>query len=364
MKQIFEETRIGNLALKNRLVRSATWENLADEKGHMTYPLYQVHKELAAGGVGLIITGYAFVTRDEQPNPGMMGIYDDSFITEYRKLTDMVHEQGSRIVMQIAYGGTQTGYPPEGRTIWGPSKEADLATGVVPTPMTKEDIRSLVKAFGDAAARAKEAGFDGVQIHGAHSYLLSQFLNPYYNRRTDEYGGSVENRARMHLEVYDEIRRRVGDDYPVMIKINSEDFIDGGATIEDSLSLAKMLDERGIDAIEVSGGTGGSGEKIPARLKINAPQKEAYHAEYAKRIAATVKAPVLLVGGLRSPEVIEGLLGSTDIELFSLARPLLAEPDLPHRWQSGDRTRARCVSCNGCLQYRKGGNFCILPRKG
>lgn len=364
MKQIFEETRIGGLSLKNRLVRSSTWENLADERGHITSPLYQVHKELAAGGVAMIFTGYAFITRDEQPNPGMMGVYDDSFIGEYRKLTDMVHEQGSRIVMQIAYGGSQTGYQPESRVIWGPSSVVDLASGVVPTSMTTEDIQSLIQAFADAAGRVKAAGFDGVQIHGAHGYLLSQFLNPYYNRRMDEYGGSLENRARLFLEVYDEIRRRVGGDFPVMIKINSDDFMDGGATIEDSLVLAKMLDERGIDAIEVSGGTGGSGEQAPIRRKINTPEKEAYHADNAARIAAEIKAPVILVGGLRSPEVIEGLLESTKIELFSLARPLLAEPNLPHRWQGGDRSRARCVSCNGCLQNREGGNNCILIKKG
>lgn len=363
MKQIFEATHIGKLKLKNRLVRSATWENLADEKGHMTYPLYQLYKELAAGGVGLIVTGYAFVTKDEQPNPGMMGIYDDSFITEYRKLTDTVHEQGGKIVMQIVYGGSQTGYPPEGRLIWGPSDVADLATGVVPTPITKEEIGELVKAFGDAAVRAKEAGFDGVQLHGAHNYLLSQFLSPYYNRRTDEYGGRIENRTRLHREVFAEVRSRVGEDFPVMIKLNCEDFIADGATIDDSLALAKMLAELGIDAIEVSGGTGGSGDAIPARLKINSVEKEAYHAEYAKSIAAEVDVPIILVGGLRSPEVIEKLLQDTGIDLFALSRPLLTEPDLPYRWRNGDRSRARCVSCNGCLQYREGGNYCILNAK-
>lgn len=360
MKQIFEETRIGGMVVKNRLVRSSTWENMADEQGHMTYPLYEVYKELAAGGAGVIFTGYAFVLPEEQPSPRMMGIYDDSFITEYRKLTDMVHEQGSCIVLQIAYGGSQTGFAPEGRLIWGPSNVADLATGVVPTPMTGADIRTLVEAFADAAGRAKRAGFDGVQIHGAHGYLLSQFLNPHYNRRTDEYGGSIENRARIILEVYAAMRARVGEDFPVLIKINGEDFVEGGATGEDSLALAKMLDARSIDAIEVSGGTGGSGDCIPPRMRIDAPEKEAYHAAQAARIAAAIGAPVILVGGLRSSEVIEQLLANTEIELFALSRPLLSEPDLPKRWQSGDHSRSRCISCNGCLQNRRGGNRCLL----
>lgn len=362
MKQIFETSRIGTLELKNRLVRSATWENLADEQGHLTYPLYQVHKELAAGGVGLIITGYAFVTRDEQPNPGMIGIYDDSFITEYRKLTEMVHEQGSKIVMQIVYGGSQTGYPADGRLIWGPSDVTDLATAVTPTPISTEEIAELVKAFGDAAVRAKQAGFDGVELHGAHNYLLSQFLSPYYNRRDDDYGGSLENRTRLHREVYSEIRRRVGPDFPLLIKINCEDFIENGATIDDSLYLSKRLAELGIDAIEVSGGTASSEERIPARAKINAPEKEVYHAEYARRIAEEVDIPIILVGGLRSPGVIEQLLQETKIELFSLSRPLLTEPALPNRWHSGDLTPAKCVSCNACLRYPEGGNYCILNK--
>ncbi len=361
MRSLFDATAINGIALKNRLVRSATWENMADPKGHMTDKLFQVYEDLARGGAGLIITGYAFVTADEQPNPGMMGIYHDSFIAEYRKLTDMVRSHGSRIVMQIVYGGTQTGYPAEGRIIWGPSEVADLATGVVPTPMTQGDIATLVQAFGDAAERAQAAGFDGVQMHGAHSYLLSQFLNPYYNRRSDEYGGSIENRARIIFEVYEEIRKRVGRNYPVLIKINAEDFMEGGATFEDIRFVCSQLAERGIDAIEISGGTGASGEKIPARVKIDTPEKEAYHATYAAQVAAEICVPVILVGGLRSPGVIEGLLESTSIDFFSLSRPLLAEPDLPKRWQQGDLLPARCISCNGCLQMRPGGNVCILP---
>jgi len=364
MRKIFEKTRIGGIDLQNRLVRSATWENMATDQGQMTEDLFKVYEGLARGGVGLIITGYAFVTRDEQPNPGMMAIHDDAFIADYRRLTDMVHEQGSRIVMQIAYGGSFTGYRTEGRLIWSPSGVADLATGVVPTAMSGEDIRTLVRAFGAAAERVKRAGFDGVEMHGAHSYLLSQFLNPYYNRRSDEYGGSIENRARIILEVYDEIRSRVGGDYPVLIKINCEDFQEGGATGEEILAVASMLDERGIDAIEVSGGGSGSGERMPVRRRIDAPEKEAYHAPYAARIADQIKAPVMLVGGLRSPGIIEGLLEKTKIELFSLSRPLLSEPELPKRWQGGDRARSRCVSCNGCLKMRKGGNVCLLNVSG
>ena len=362
MKQIFEESRIGTLILKNRLVRGSTWEDMTDEHGHITDDLYDVYRKLARGGVGLILTGYANIMKDEQPNPKMMGIYNDTFMTEYRKLTSMVHEHGSRIIMQIAYGGSQTNFSPERRLIWGPSAVADLATGVIPTALRKDDIESLVAAFGDAAYRVKSAGFDGVQIHGAHSYLLNQFLNPYYNRRTDEYGGSLENRTRIFVDVYTAIRERVGREFPVLIKINGEDFIEGGSTIEDSLALAKILDTHGIDAIEVSGGTAASGNGIPSRTKIDDPDKEAYHAKYASRIAEAIKAPVILVGGLRSFHVIDSLLHTTNISHFSLSRPLLYEPDLPQRWQDGDTSRSLCISCNGCLRITKGGNRCVLAK--
>jgi 2,4-dienoyl-CoA reductase-like NADH-dependent reductase (Old Yellow Enzyme family) len=363
MKKIFEEAAIGPFVAKNRLVRSATWENMADDSGHMTAPLFEVYEKLARGGVGLIITGYAFVMREEQPNPGMMGIYDDSFIEEYRRLTTMVHSHGSGIVLQIVYGGSCAGSPTEGRLIWSPSGVTDLATGVTPTAMTVEDIQTLIRHFGDAAVRAQKAGFDGVQLHGAHGYLLSQFLTPHYNRRTDAYGGGIENRARIILEVYDEIRSRVGESFPVMIKINSEDFIENGLTFEDSLAVAKMLDQRGMDAIEVSGGVASAGPSIPPRPKINTREKEAYHAGFAARVAAEVRAPVLVVGGMRSPEVVEDVLDKTGIAFISLARPLLSEPDLPNRWAGGDRTRARCVSCNGCLKMEPGGNRCVLDNR-
>lgn len=360
MKQIFEEARIGKMTLKNRLVRSAMWENLATDKGYMSDRLFNLYEDLAEGGVGMIITGYAFVTPDEQPNPGMMGIYDDSFIEDYKKLTDMVHRHDSRIVMQIAYGGSQTGYQPKGREIWGPSAIPDLAFGVTPKTMTRDDIRSLVKAFGDAAVRVKAAGFDGVQIHGAHGYLLSQFLTPHYNQRNDEYGGGINNRVRIIEEVYEEIRQRVGSDYPVLIKINAEDFVENGLSFEECRFVAQRLAEMGIDALEISGGTFASGERNPCRTKINKAEEEAYHADYAAQIAKDVEVPVMLVGGLRTPEVIERLLKDTNIEFFSLARPLLAEPDLPRRWQKGNRARAKCISCNACLLNSQDGVHCTL----
>ena len=174
MRTLFDETKINSMTLKNRLIRSATWENMADQSGHMTDSLFKLYEGLACGGVGLIVTGYAFPLAEEQPNPGMMGIYDDSFIEDYRPLTEMVHSHGSRIVMQLAYGGSQTNYRTEDRNIWGPSEVADLAFKVVPHEMSRENIQTLINAYGDAATRAKAAGFDGVQLHSAHGYLLKE----------------------------------------------------------------------------------------------------------------------------------------------------------------------------------------------
>lgn len=358
MKKLFEKTKINQIELKNRFIRSATWENKADEKGHITDKLKLVYKNLARGQVGLIITGYAFVMEDEQPNPGMMGIYDDSFIPEYKELTNMVHNYGSKIILQLAYGGTQTTYRPENRVIWGPSAVREMATGVIAKEMTKEDINVLIKAFGDAAVRAKKAQFDGVQIHGAHGYLLSQFLNPYHNQRTDQYGGSIENRARIIFEIYEEIRQRVGKDYAVLIKINCRDFVEKEFNFEECRYVCEQLTKRGIDAIEISGGIAAAKELRAGRSNIDTPEKEGYFKTYAGQIAEEISVPIILVGGLKSFSVIEQISTQTNIEYFSLSRPLLREPNLIQRWQEGDRTKSKCISCNQCRSAE--GNECVF----
>ena len=362
MRKIFEETRINQITLRNRLVRSATWEDMADGSGRPTERIFEAYEALAEGGVGMIITGCTFVVPGDQFYPGMMGMWGDDLVEAFRPLTEMVHRHGCRIVQQLAYGGSQGARTAGELPVWGPSAVADRLTGTEPTPMTVHDIQALIKAFGDAAERAKAAGFDGVQLHGAHGYLLGQFLSPHYNRRDDEYGGSIENRARIFVELHDEIRGRVGEEFAVMIKINSDDFTENGAGIDECLYVCKALARRGIDAIEVSGGTAASSDHM-VRRKIDRPEREAYHAEAAARIAAETGVPVILVGGVRSPEVMERLLGATGIAYFSFARPLLAEPDLPNRWRSGDRSRARCISCNLCQKGSPEGNICAMREK-
>lgn len=352
------------MELKNRFVRSATWENLADKKGHMAEKLLRVYQNLAEGQVGLIITGCSYVIEGKKEHPGMMGIYDDCFIEEYKEFTKMVHNYSSKIVLQFGYGGTQTEQKNiKNGTIWGPSAVPEMKTGIVAKEMTKEDINILIKIFSEAALRAKAANFDGVQIHAAHGYLFSQFLNPYHNLRTDKYGGNIKNRARIIFELYDEIRNKVGKSFAVMIKINCRDFVKKEFTFKESKYVCKELYKKGIDAIEISGGIKAANElSSSGRKNIDTLEKEAYFKNYAAEIAREIETPIILVGGIRSIQTVESILKETKISYFSLCRPLLAEPDLIKRWLiKGDRRKSKCISCNRCRTPE--GNFCIYNRE-
>ena len=356
-KKIFEASRIGNLELKNRLWRSATWLNLADEKGHLSPELISRYEELAQGGVGTIITGYAHILENEQPNAGMMGIYSDEFIEEYRPFVKRIQELGAKLIMQVCYGGSSTRYQLEDRIIWGPSDVKNPAYGVTPREMTQEDINTVIEAYAQSARRAKEAGFDGVQLHAAHTYLYSQFLTPYFNRRTDAYGGPIENRARILFETLEAVRREVGPDFPVLIKMHcTDDWGVEGLTVEESLWLAKELEIRGITAIEFSGGNPVVPNRGAIRTKIQKREKQSYFFEATKKIAAALSIPVISVGGHRNVELMEQNLNSSNISYFSLSRTLHSEPDLPNKWEQDPNHYPRCVSCAKC--WAAGG---ILP---
>jgi 2,4-dienoyl-CoA reductase-like NADH-dependent reductase (Old Yellow Enzyme family) len=364
MKNIFDATTIGPMRLKNRLWRSATWMNMADDKGHLTDRLTNVYLKLAEGGVGNIITGYAHIMEEEQPNPGMLGIYSDDFIPEYRAFTEKIHTSGANIVMQICYGGSATSFQPENREIFGPSAVAHPLFNVVPKAMDLADIKNLITAHTQAARRVKASGFDGVQLHAAHSYLLSQFLSPYYNQRKDGYGGSIENRARIIFEILEAVRKEVGPNYPVFIKMHAtDDWGDKGLLPEESLYVAKELEQRGITGIEFSGGhldVKRHTNKGPVRTKILNEKNQSYFADVTAKIAAHLSIPVISVGGHRNPDRLNRLLETTDINYFALSRPLLSEPHLPLEWMNGDKKRPRCVACGKC--WAPEGNHCILGK--
>ena len=359
MKKIFDNIQIGKLNLTNRLVRSATWENMATQTGHMTDRLYDIYSELAKSQIGLIITGYANVVEDEKPNPGMMGIYNDSFIEEYRKLTSMVHEKGSKIVMQVAYGGTKTTYNVGERIIFAPSEVVELGTNTLGKEMTIQEINDMITAFGQAGRRVKESGFDGIELHAAHTYLINQFLSPYYNRRTDEYGGSLQNRMRFLLETCEEIIKQTGEGYPLIVKLTATEFIDDGQSFEDTRAIVKKLEEIGVTAIEISGNIHGKASKMAGQMFDGYElKKEGYFTEYAKIISEEVKIPVITVGGFREPAQIEDVLNKTQIEAVALSRPLICEPSLVSRWANENTEKAKCISCSKCRTSE--GNYCTI----
>ncbi|RMD60148.1 MAG: NADH:flavin oxidoreductase [Nitrospirae bacterium] len=349
MKELFEPATIGKIEIKNRFIRAATWEGMAkEENGEPTEELFRLYRELVEGEVGLIITGFAYVDKRGKANPRMLGIDKDELIPSLKRLTNSVHEINGKIAIQLAHSGSQgrydTGEPP-----LAPSAVKERFTGNMPVEMTIDDINHVINCFAEAGLRAKRADFDGVELHAAHGYLLSQFLSPYSNRRKDKYGGPIQNRARIIFEIYEALRHKVGSDYTILIKINVSDFDGVGLEPEDSLWVCKELSNMGIDAIELSGGIPAAGDLFPLRTGIDSPEKEAYFRKEAEVFSSKIDKPIILVGGLRSLEVIEELYKKKVANFFSLSRPLISEPGLIKRWREGDRRPARCISCNQCL---------------
>ncbi len=364
MSVMFEPVNIGPLQLPNRFVRSATWEGLATEVGAVTERLTSLMAELARGGVGLIITGHAYVVPQGQAGRRQLGCYDDALTPGLTEMAGAVHQAGGRIALQLAHAGLQapaklTGGPPV-----GPSSDPPPA-GSPGHELTPAEIADLAAAFGRAASRARAAGFDAVQIHAAHAYLLSQFLSPAFNHRTDHYGGPIANRARALLEVYAQVRAAVGDDFPVLVKINSSDFLEGGLTAEDSVKAAKLLVEAGLNAVELSGGTGASGRFIPVRPGKIEPGEEGYYRDTGRALKQVVDVPVILVGGVRSLAGAEELVKDGAADLIALCRPLIREPDLIKRWQDGDTAPSACISDNQCFKPVVSGQgvYCLTKEK-
>ncbi len=366
MAQLFEPIEINGLVLKNRSVRAATWTGKAEPDGSCSNRLIGFTQELARGEVGLIITGFAYVMPNGKALTGQLGIHDDAMIGNLSKLTKRVHAAKGKIAMQIAHAGAQTVVRErKSRPIWGPSAVYDKIFKKTPKAMTQREIKDTVRAFAGAAERVKRAGFDAVQLHSAHGYLGSQFLSPLTNKRTDKYGGSLENRARFLFEMYVAVRKTVGKDFPVLIKLNAKDFVRGGLQEKDALFVAKKLDQMGIDAIEISGGGPASGQLGPARQKIRKADDEAYFLPFAKKIKRHVSVPIILVGGVRSFKVVNDILKTGSADLVSMSRPLIREPNLIRRWKQGDRKKARCISCNQCFQAARSaeGVYCVVERR-
>ena len=362
MSILFTPTKIGSMEVKNRFVRSATVECLASEDNRLTEKYYKVYERLAKGGVGLIVPGNYFINSIGRACGKVLVIDSDDVIDELKNLTEIVHRYGAKIVAQINHAGRQSDPKLIGTQPIGPSEVLDTLIGVKPREMSALEIKETTKAFGSAAGRIKKAGFDGVQINGAHGYLVNQFLSSYTNQRSDQWGGLLENRMRFITRIHEEIRDEVGADFPVLIKINCEDQIDGGITLEESITMSKMLEVLGFDAIEVSGGIKEAGfvttkgdipeeviDFIPEKLQIAAKFKEGYFLPQAAAIKNNVSIPIISVGGLRRREMMEQALLKGQADLIALSRPFIRQPNLVKQLEkSPNADPVSCSNCNRC----------------
>jgi len=341
MDALFEKSEINGMVLSNRFVRSATWVGMATDEGACTSAMIDLVRDLSAGAVGLIITGHAYVREDGQHAPWQLGIHQDTLIPGLQNLTQAVHEHEGKIVVQLGYGG------------------AYLSKSRV-RRMSQQDFQALAEAYGQAALRARKAGFDGVQIFAAHGFFLSQMLCPRYNDRIDDYGGNIANRARALIEVLTAIRRAVGRDYPVLAKINCQDFVENGLILEDSAQVAKMLEKDGIDAIELSGGILNTPNIM--RSKTKSDDSKVYFQSEARVFKETIHVPLILVGGIRSYETAKQIVDEGFADYISMSRPFIREAGLIKRWKAGDRREATCISCDNCFEpLKKGEGVSCVP---
>ena len=352
MSKVFEPLEIGKLKIPNRFVRSATYFALSDADGFISEESVELMKNLAKGQIGLIITGYAFVAKQGQVFPDMNGIDVDEHIPVYQKMTQAVHEQNGKIVLQIAHGGVQATYAAQKNSdyVAVSSAGAHPDFGRPPRELAEEDIYQIIEDFGQAARRVEAAEFDGVQIHGAHGYLVSEFLSPSTNQRRDKWGGSLENRMRFLIEVIRSIKKQVSPDFPVMIKLGCRDYLDGTdiLTIEEGMQVAAAIEKEGIALIEISHGQVDKNFRKMME-KIDSEDKEAFMLEDAKAIRRAVSIPLCLVGGIRSLSVAEKIVDSGVTDCISICRPFIREPDLVKKFKTGEKTTADCISCRGCF---------------
>jgi len=379
---LFSPSSIGSIKVANRIIRSATTECLADEAGRPTAALIQKHVELAEGGVGAIITGQAGVRADGRlPVHRCLMIDRDELVDSYRRLASEVHQRGTAMILQLGHSGRQTRKAITGEETVAPSALRDQYWNEQkPRALQDEEIEELIRDFVRAIERAKEAGFDGVQLHAAHGWLLSQFLSPYMNRRDDRWGGGTRNRFRIVERIFEGARASVGD-YPVLVKINAEEKRSGGVTLAQALDTSALLEAVGCAAIEVSCGVGDDGlnstrvSRYPVEASIAFSYRlksvptvvaralapfaplvkplprplENYNVDAARQIKSSVSIPVIVVGGIRKLEDIRRIISDGDADYVALSRPFIAEPDLVARFRRGEQDTSGCTSCGFCL---------------
>lgn len=332
---MFNPGKIGSLELQNRFIRSATAEFAANDDGTVIDEYYELYSDLGKGDIGLIIQGHLYIMDEGKAHDKMAGIAHDYHLSGLKQITQVIHQAGPRniIAAQLNHGGAQS----VSKKSASPREEKGVKM------MTEEDIENVIAGFQKAASRAKKAGYDAIQIHGAHGYLLSQFLSKKMNQRTDSWGGSLENRAQLLLSVYDAIRSTIGDTFPLLVKINGSDDPFEGFPVDESSKVASWLANKGLNAIEISG------MRATRTVKI---EDEGYFVSTAKKIKQHIgDMPLAVVGGIRSLAEIQQL-HEEFADFISLCRPFIREPDLVRKFKEGKK-RADCISCNKCFKAPK-----------
>lgn len=390
---LFNETKISGINVKNRIIRSATHDGLADDNGAPSDKLIAKYEHLAKNEIGCIITGYAAVSKNGvSPYPRMLNIFDDSVIDKYKKLTDAVHSHDTPIILQIAHCGRQTSSKAIGTQKVAPSNVLHTFYPDKAKELICNEIYSIIDDFVTASVRAEKAGFDGIQLHCGHGYLLHDFLSPYGNRRTDSWGGTLENRCRIVELIIKGIKEKTN--LPVWIKLSAEDNRKGGMNIESSVEICKRLEKAGCDAIEVSCGTVQDGMNtmrsnlipmdavfkyrqpcasfpkllnkiaLPVANLINPLIKqpkplENFNADNAATIKKNVSIPVIVVGGIHKVNDMKDMLTDGKADFISMCRPFICEPDLAKKLKNG-QTEAKCIMCNYCgLVIEKEATRCL-----
>ncbi len=344
----FVPTTLGRLTLKNRFIRSATWDGMGFNDGSFSPAQIELFRNLSLGGAGLLTSGFIAVTPQGRRNREQNLLSENRHVQSLRKIVEVVKREETALIAQLVHCGGYASTETSNLPIVAPGDNQEPIFEEKPQALTENQIKDVITKFAEAASRAREAGCDGVQIHAAHGYLVSQFLSPCTNQRTDNYGGSPENRARFLIEVYEKVRNYVGTDFTITIKINGSDYFKDGLECEESLKVTQQLAELGLDGVEVSGGNPISIPLTPIPKEIKAGNSEVPFKDEILAFTESLSIPVAAVAGIRSLETIEELI-SKGVSLISLCRPLICEPDLINQWQTGREEPSRCTSCNRCF---------------
>lgn len=349
MSRLFSPIAVNGLQLPNRFVRSATFDGLAEANGEVSPAQVSRYRDLAWGGVGLIVSCATSVSEKGRFYPNQNRLDRSEFVAGFARLARAVHEGGGKLAVQLFHGGREVSRR-TGRQGLAPSPGPDPRNqGLRYRQISAKEIRQVVEDFGLAAARAREAGCDAVQIHAAHAFLFAQFLSPDSNQRQDQWGGALDNRMRLHLAVLSSLRERAGSDFPLLVKLGLRDGFEGGLSMAEGLEVAERLSAAGCDALEISQGLRGSQEReTEFRTKLGRPQDQGYFRHWAGEVKQRVSTPVITVGGIRDLAMAEEIEDRGMADLVAMCRPLICEPALVGRWRQGDRKPARCISCNRC----------------